>query len=467
MAGAAGANSSTIKVEAEQASIRTVGGPDGPGWNLWSNGRIGHSVQFGPARTHRLTVRARANSEQGVDPVLEVSIDGRSYGRASVQAESGWRYRDYHFDVSTTPGRHEVSLAFVNDPNRPGNNVDLVIDYFTVTPVKAASSATTTSTSRPTTTTTTAGTASPPSEPTTTATVGPPTTEPTTTTTSTTTAGGGSGGGAGGSGGDARSPYIPAGYSLTWNDEFDTLSLDKAANGNGNWATKWVGFNVLSLAGNGDRCMKAYPEFTGTGGPPLGIETHRVDNGVLTLFGRPIPENRRAQFWNYEAACGMLSGQLSHDQTYGYWETRIRITNVSQGHHWGVWMLPANDAWPPEIDILEVVGRKPGDPNVGPGRFHFTGHFDDANGKHTGNGRAVDAPGPADAWYTLGLQWTQNEVVWYLDGKEVHRLGNFFGTVPAYFLITPEIGGNWPGPTSGQTVWPMSMDVDYVRIYSR
>ncbi len=58
-------------------------------------------------------------------------------------------------------------------------------------------------------------------------------------------------------------------------------------------------------------------------------------------------------------------------------------------------------------------------------------------------------------------------MVWYLDGKEVHRLGNFFGNVPAYFLITPEIGGNWPGPTSGQTVWPMAMDVDYVRIYSR
>lgn len=464
MTGAAGANSSTIKVEAERASTHTVGGPDGPGWNLWSTGRIGHSVNFGPAPAHRLTVRARANSERGVNPVLEVSIDGRPYGRATVTAETGWRYRDYQFEVSTTPGRHDVSLAFVNDPNEAGNNVDLVIDYFTVTPLKAASPPSSTSTSRPTST---VATTPPTTEPTTTTSAGPPTTKPTTTTT--TPSGGGSGGGAGGGAGTgtAQSPYVPAGYSLTWNDEFDTLSLDKAANGNGNWATKWVGFNVLSLAGNGDRCMKAYPEFTGTGGPPLGIETHRVDNGVLTLFGRPIPDNRKAQFWNYEAACGMLSGQLSHSQTYGYWETRIRITNVSQGHHWGVWMLPANDAWPPEIDILEVVGRKPGDPNVGPGRFHFTGHFDDANGQHTGNGRAVDAPGAPDAWYTLGLQWTRDEVVWYLDGKEVHRLGNFFGTVPAYFLITPEIGGNWPGPTSSQTVWPMSMDVDYVRIYSR
>ena len=165
MAGAAGTNSSTIKIEAERASIRTVGGPDGPGWNLWSAGRIGQSVQLGSAPAHRLTVRARANSEGGVNPVLEVSIDGRPYGRATVLAETGWRYRDHQFELSTTPGRRDIALAFVNDPKEAGNNVDLVIDYFTITPLTAASATTTTSTSRPTATSTVA-TSSPTSNPT-------------------------------------------------------------------------------------------------------------------------------------------------------------------------------------------------------------------------------------------------------------------------------------------------------------
>jgi len=244
------------------------------------------------------------------------------------------------------------------------------------------------------------------------------------------------------------------------------LSLDLDGDGGERWATNWVGWNVLSLAGNGDQCMKAHPGHTGTGGAELGLQTHAVDNGVLTMFGRPIPQHRRSQFWGYQAACGMISGERSHAQTYGYWETRMRIPNVSRGHHWAIWLLPEDGSWPPEVDMLEVVGSNAAR-NTDERRFHFTGHYNDANGQHKADMAFRNAPRAADDWYTLGLEWTSQSVVWYLDGREVHRMWNFVGNDPSYFLISPEIGGNWPGPTDGATRWPMTMEVDYVRIYSK
>lgn len=408
--------------------------------------------------------------------MMEVRIDGRTVATTEVHVSQNWEFENYSFTVVANPGSHEVAIAHVDDPNRPGSNVDLVVDRFTIAPAdgevdepenrpsttlprqpprptlpepEPPTSAPTTSvpsttaptSSAPSTTaaTTSAPTTTPPS-PTVPATAGPSTSPPT--------------------GGGRQSPYVPTGYELAWNDEFNSLSLDLDGDGGENWGTFFNGWNVLSLAGNGDQCMKADPSYTGTGGPPLGIETHRVRNGVLSLYGRPIPDDRRGQFWNYQAACGMISGQNSHAQTYGYWETRMRIPNVSAGHHWAIWLLPENNTWPPEVDMLEVVG-------LDPRKFHFTGHYNDASGNKQADLAYRQAPGAADDWYTLGLEWTRNSVVWYLDGVEVHRMRNFIGNTPNYFLISPEIGGNWPGPTNGSTRWPMSMEVDYVRIYDK
>ena len=34
-----------------------------------------------------------------------------------------------------------------------------------------------------------------------------------------------------------------------------------------------------------------------------------------------------------------------------------------------------------------------------------------------------------------------------------------------YVLVSPEIGGDWPGSPDGSTVWPMELELDYVRAY--
>ena len=253
------------------------------------------------------------------------------------------------------------------------------------------------------------------------------------------------------------SGHVPAGYVLTFADEFDApLVLD----GPGHWSSYFVGWNVGHLAGNADECLKTTGDGTGLGGPPLGLTLHETTGqGTVRLFGRPIPAQQQAQFWGFPYAGGMLSGQLNHAQRYGYWEVRTRLPRTSQGHHWAFWLLGDDDSWPPEVDMLEVVG-------LDDREFHFNFHWDD-NGVHNSVFETHPAPVAPGDWFTLGFEWTDAEMRWSVDGVVMKTEPNREFTRSFYFLVTPEIGGNWPGDPDGSTVWPQEAEIDYVRIYAR
>jgi beta-glucanase (GH16 family) len=65
------------------------------------------------------------------------------------------------------------------------------------------------------------------------------------------------------------------------------------------------------------------------------------------------------------------------------------------------------------------------------------------------------------------VEWTQQAIVWYLDGVEKFRSGQGVTQQPMYLLVNLAIGGNWPVPPDQTTIWPASFDVDYVRVYTR
>ena len=246
-----------------------------------------------------------------------------------------------------------------------------------------------------------------------------------------------------------------AGKTLVFRDEFTTLSLDPQAIGTRRWATYWVGWGVRNLSGNGDEALKADGSYTGSAGPSLsqhGLTTHLLTGvGSLRLFGRVIPSTVRKQFWGFPYVGGMLSSELSHSQTYGYWEVRARLTRTSQGHHWAMWLLPKDGGWPPEVDIVEVVGSSPQ-------RFHMNVHG------ASGNNLSWYTTTNPTGWHTWGFLWNSTQMIWYIDGVERKRRANFVNK-PMYFLITPEIGNSWAGDPTAATKWPMEAEIDYIRVY--
>ena len=256
---------------------------------------------------------------------------------------------------------------------------------------------------------------------------------------------------------------VPDGYTLAWADEFDDLSLS-AASGH-RWAPYFVGWNVRHLAGNNDEAVKYADDETVNGGAKAGQllqntglwgtrsgYLHETAGGRLAIRGYPIVESQRPAFWGFPYVAGMISGQKSHSQRYGYWETRVRMTNVSQGHHFAIWLLPDDNSWPPEIDMLEVVGQ------------HQDLIFVNAHG----SGRTMtthQVSSITDDWYVVGFHWTPTTMRWTINGKVVREHPNYITGKNLYMLMSWEIGSNWPGKPDGSTKWPAEILVDYVRIY--
>ncbi|MEZ5931887.1 MAG: glycoside hydrolase family 16 protein [Alphaproteobacteria bacterium] len=283
-------------------------------------------------------------------------------------------------------------------------------------------------------------------------------------------------------GGGDHSPYVPEGYQLTFADDFDRqgagsllhlVSTDASsenrqvkAGAPRAWETYFAGWGVRHLQGNNDQALKADAGYRGRGGPSLGehgITLHEITaDGTLKLYARPTPGKLSDQFEMLYLG-GMISGEKLFSQTYGYWEMRIRLNTISAGHHWAFWLLPDNDTWPPEIDMLEAVGSNPSNQSDAD-YFFFNSILADPNNDEI---TRIQPPRGKNAWYTIGFLWTETEMRWFLDGQEVRKRPAMGGDVALYPLISPEVGGNWVGAPTADTAWPMEAEIDYVRVYGR
>ncbi len=280
-------------------------------------------------------------------------------------------------------------------------------------------------------------------------------------------------------GGGVQSPYVPDGYRLAFADEFDSQARTHgvrqvAAEGNGLvaedeeggavWETHFAGWGVRRLEGNNDKALKADAAYRGRGGKSLGelgILLHEfTGDGTLKLYGRPTPPALEHQF-ELPYLGGMVSGEKLHAQTYGYWEVRLRFNAISAGHHWALWLIPSDHSWPPEIDMLEVVGSNPENQSDAE-HFMFNSILTDPN---PDSYTRVVPPRGKNAWYTIGFLWTPSEMRWFLDGQEVRKRPAMGGDKALYFLISPEIGNDWAGAPTTDTVWPTEVELDYFRVY--
>jgi len=125
-----------VVIPAEQAAIRTEGGPaSGGGWNLWSNGHVGQPVRIARAGEFGVVVRAWGSSAGGVWPEMALLVDGRVVNTVSVgQAEP----QDYPFQVELTTGDHEIAAAFLNDGLIGDEDRNLYLARITIIPPTGA-----------------------------------------------------------------------------------------------------------------------------------------------------------------------------------------------------------------------------------------------------------------------------------------------------------------------------------------
>lgn len=237
---------------------------------------------------------------------------------------------------------------------------------------------------------------------------------------------------------DPALPIDKPGWTLTFSDEFNGDRLDESKWTDHYWHGRTHANHELQYYASDGYALK---------------------DGQLRLTARPVSADARSKTAGLPYTSGMISSFGKFAQQYGWFEMRARIPK-GKGYWPAFWLLPDDKRWPPEIDILEILGHQP---DVA----HFTTHWRDAQRRHLDDTHEWRGPDFSAGFHTFAVDWEPGLVVWYVDGIERARTSKGVPNVPMYVIANLAVGGDWPGNPDATTQFPQSMDIDYIRVYQK
>ena len=232
---------------------------------------------------------------------------------------------------------------------------------------------------------------------------------------------------------------------MTFDDEFNSLSLYNPVTGTGTWKTNFISgaqsgsdsWMSRTLATNSEQEIYVDPSYTGVAGgkTALGINPFSITNGVLDIHAAPTPTADLLALDGFKYTSGLLTTQKSFSQTYGYFEIKAEIP-TGQGVWPTFWLLPADGSWPPELDALEAVGGN---------TIYQTAHSGSATNQ-TALVFTSNVTDVSNTFHTYGVLWNAQDVNFYIDGQEVGSTPTPADMhKPMYMLVNLAVGGNFPG----------------------
>jgi len=241
---------------------------------------------------------------------------------------------------------------------------------------------------------------------------------------------------------------------LTFNDEFNDLNLWNGVSGT--WDTNFwynsVSGNGSTLSGNGEQEWYVNANYA----PTASVKPWSVNNGVLDLTAAPAAPDIQPLINGYKYTSGMINSYHSFSQTYGYFEMKAQLP-AGQGFWPAFWLLPEDGSWPPELDVMEVLGNDPT-------KLYTTVHYGADNQSQSLGSTVADMSG---GYHTYGVDWEPDAITWYFDGREVYQTATPADmNKPMYMLANLAVGGYWPGMVDGSTRFPAAMHIDYIRAYA-
>lgn len=243
---------------------------------------------------------------------------------------------------------------------------------------------------------------------------------------------------------------VPSGYALVWSDEFNTDGLPDPS--------RWVHETGRNKEGwyNNEKQYYSAPR----------LENARVRDGVLTITARKEARSDQADWGGQAYSSTRLATLGKHNWTYGFFDIRAKLP-CGKGTWPAIWMLGTEGIWPAmgELDIMEWVGSNPN-------RMFSTVHTTSGSG---GNGKGGDRQitDACNTFHNYQMHWTAQAVSFSVDGK-VHFTYANPGTgkaawpfdAPQFLILNIAIGGDLGGAVD-DSIFPVVMDVDYVRVYQK
>jgi beta-glucanase (GH16 family) len=241
---------------------------------------------------------------------------------------------------------------------------------------------------------------------------------------------------------------VPAGYTLAWSDEFATNGLPDPA--------RWAHDTGMNKQGWHNHEKQYYS------GPRA--ENAEVRDGKLVITARK-EQRPNAPDWGgqgYTSARLLTAGKAAW--TYGYFEIRAKLP-CGKGTWPAIWMLGSQGDWPAggELDIMEQVGKEPT-------KLFSTVHTAAGSGGK-GSGAATQVPDACSAFHTYQMDWTAQQIRFGIDGQTHFNYTNAGAgksqwpfDAPQFLILNIAIGGDLGGDID-DSIFPVRMEIDYVRVY--
>ncbi len=241
---------------------------------------------------------------------------------------------------------------------------------------------------------------------------------------------------------------------------FTNLSFEDDFNGNGTvdaatWSFDMGVGTAASGAGWGNNELQHYTDRP---------ENIKVEGGMLHITAH------KESFMGAGYTSGRINTAGKIEQAYGRFEARIKLP-WGQGIWPAFWML-GNDidevGWPNcgEIDIMEYRGQNP---TIMLGSVHGPGY---SGGESEGKSYELTNDRFDTDFHVFGIEWGPEYINYYVDNVLYNQItpadvdGNWVFDHPFYIILNLAVGGNFVGSPNENTVFPQTMLVDYVRVYS-
>ena len=238
--------------------------------------------------------------------------------------------------------------------------------------------------------------------------------------------------------------------NVTMEDDFEGSTINNSL-----WNFDVGTGNAISGQGWGNNELQYYTDRA---------ENITVEDGNLKITA--IKESFMAS--GYTSARINTAGKF--EQEYGRFEARIQLP-WGQGLWPAFWLLGNNIdevSWPQcgEIDIMEYRGQAP--TNL-LGSVHGPGY---SAGNAIGKNYKLENDRFDTGFHIFGIEWGPDYINYYVDDVLYNQItpcdvnGEWVFDHPFYIIINLAVGGNFVGSPNASTVFPQTMLIDYVRVYS-
>ncbi len=243
------------------------------------------------------------------------------------------------------------------------------------------------------------------------------------------------------------------GWTLIWNDEFDSTTLN---------TSKWN--HLEGVAGSTNNELQYYTNRN---------ENTYQENGMLIIVAD------QEEFSGVDGSKDYTSASINTlnkgDFLYGRIEVKAKLAE-GQGLWSAIRMLPTNYTYGSfsasgEINIVDAINIKKAGDNITYGGLQFGNTWPDDVQISSSNSTKQSI---SQQQHVYAIEWAPLEIRWYIDGKLIQTQTDWWSLAapyPApfdntfYLALNIAVGGNLPGRPNSKTEFPQTMEIDYVRIY--